>query len=151
MAFCKQLAQKHLNHAVDEGVDVVLAVTVVTTLDEVGELVLPAASGGVELEGPQEVGGGLEVGADGEDLVDQILHTDQTLAAEHLLDQRVVRQSNALAVDLGEAALVDQLLDRLQVGVPAKEWGERTGETNLDQVQRRRKKREEEKRAGTKS
>ncbi len=35
-----------------------------------------ATGGVVELEGPEEVAGLLEVGADGEDLVDQILQTD---------------------------------------------------------------------------
>ena len=38
------------------------------TLDEVVDLLPPPASRGVQLEGPQEVGRVLEVGADGEDL-----------------------------------------------------------------------------------
>lgn len=70
-----------------------------------------------ELEGPQEVGGLLEVGADGVDLVDQVLHTDDAVLAEVLLDDGVVGEGDALLVDLSVTALVDELLDALQVGV----------------------------------
>lgn len=108
----------NLVHLADEGVDGLLAVAKVTTLDEVLELAgAEAASGVAELEGPQEVGGLLEVGADGEDLVDEVLHADDAVLAEVLLDDGVVGQGDALLVDLAVAALVDELLDGLQVGV----------------------------------
>lgn len=70
-----------------------------------------------ELEGPEEVGGLLEVGADSEDLVDEILHTDDSVLAEVLLDDGVVGEGNTLLVDLSVSSLVDELLDGLQVGV----------------------------------
>ena len=71
---------KRLVHLLDEGVDVVLPVTKVTTLDEVLELAGTEATSGVaELEGPQEVAGLLEVGANGVDLVDQVLHADNAV------------------------------------------------------------------------
>lgn len=70
-----------------------------------------------QLEGPQEVGSLLEVGADGEDLVDQILDTDEAVLAEHILDDLVVGQGNALLVDLAISTLVDELAHRLQVGI----------------------------------
>lgn len=70
-----------------------------------------------ELEGPQEVVGLLEVGADGVDLVDQILHTDDAVLAEVLLDDLVVGEGNTLLVNLAVTALVDELADGLQVGV----------------------------------
>lgn len=76
-----------------------------------------ATVGVAELEGPQEVGGLLEVGADGVDLVDQVLHTDDAVLAEVLLDDGVVGERDALLVDLSVTALVDELLDALQVGV----------------------------------
>ena len=44
-------------------------VTVVTTLVEVSELLGETTSGGVELEGPEEVGGLLEVRTDSVDFV----------------------------------------------------------------------------------
>jgi len=70
-----------------------------------------------ELEWPQEVGSLLEVGADGEDLVDQILHADDTILAEATLNDGVVGKSNALLLDLSVSALVDEFTNGLQVGV----------------------------------
>lgn len=103
-----------------EGVDELLAVAVVTSLHEVGELVLPASGGGVQLEGPQPVGDHLEVLADGEDLMHNVLDTDDSLVAKSLLNQGVVSDGDALLLDLGESTLVDELLDCLQVGVTGK-------------------------------
>lgn len=95
-----------------------LTVAKITTLDEVLELAGAEATVGVaELEGPQEVGGLLEVGANIDDLVDEILHADDAVLAEVLLDDGVVGKSDALAVDLAVSALVDELLDALEVGV----------------------------------
>ena len=76
-----------------------------------------STSGVGELEGPEEVGGLLEVGADGVDLVDKILNTDNAVLAEVLLNDGVVGKSNALLVNLTVTTLVDELLDGLQVGV----------------------------------
>lgn len=109
---------KRLVHLPDEGVDVLLTVAKVTTLDVVLELAGTEATSGVgELEGPEEVGGLLEVGADGVDLVDQVLHADNAVLGEVLLDDGVVGEGNALLVDLGVTALVDELADGLEVGV----------------------------------
>lgn len=109
---------ENLVHLADEAVDGLLAVAKVTTLDVVLELAgAEATVGAAELEGPQEVGGLLEVGADSVDLVDEILHADDAVLAEVLLNDGVVGEGSALLVDLAVSALVDQLLDRLQVGV----------------------------------
>ena len=106
-----------------------LAVAEVTALDEVTELAGAEATGGRgELEGPQEVGGLLEVGADGVDLVDQVLDADDAVLAEVLLDQLVVGDGQALLVDLSVTALVDELTDGLQVGVAV-------GDEGLDDLQ----------------
>ena len=95
-----------------------LTVAEVTALNEVLELAGAEATSGVgELEGPEEVGGLLEVGADGVDLVDEILHADDAVLAEVLLNDGVVGEGNALLVDLAVSALVDKLLDGLEVGV----------------------------------
>jgi len=115
---CRHLESKDLVHLADEGVDLLLAVAEVTTLNEVLELARAEAAGGVgQLEGPQEVGSLLEVGADGVDLVDEILHADDAVLAEVLFNDGVVGEGNALLVDLAVSALVDKLLDGLQVGV----------------------------------
>ena len=95
-----------------------LSVTQVTTLDEVLELAGSETTSGVgQLERPEEVASLFEVGADGVDLVNQILHTDDAVLAEVLLNDGVVGEGNALLVDLSVTALVDKLLDGLQVGV----------------------------------
>ena len=84
----------------------VFTVAQVTTLDEVLKLPLvEAAVGAVQLEGPQEARGLLEVGADGVDLVDEILHTDHAVLSEVLLDDLVVSQRQALLVNLAISAL----------------------------------------------
>ena len=70
-----------------------------------------------ELEWPQEVGSLLEVGANSEDLVDQILNADNAILAEAALNESIVGESNALLVNLSISTLVDELADCLQVGV----------------------------------
>lgn len=101
-----------------------LTVAKVTTLDVVLELAGTEATSGVgELEGPEEVGGLLEVGADGVDLVDQVLHADNAVLGKVLLDDGVVGEGNALLVDLGVSALVDELTDGLKVGVTVSDEG----------------------------
>lgn len=90
----------------------------VTALHEMSEFSGAETSSWVaELKGPQEVGGLLEVGADSEDLVDQILHAHDAVLAEAALDEGVVSEGNALLVDLSVSTLVDELTDGLQVGV----------------------------------
>ena len=72
--------------------------------------------GVAELEWPEEVGGLLEVGSDGVDFVNEVLHANDAVLAEVLLDDGVVGQSDALLVDLAIAALVHKLPDGLEVG-----------------------------------
>lgn len=66
------LAKKQLKtYASDQFVNVLFTITRVTTFDEVENLLVgPSTSGVGELERPEEVGDGLEVGSDGEDFVD---------------------------------------------------------------------------------
>ena len=82
-----------------------------------------ATSGVGELEGPEEVVGLLEVGADSVDLVDQVLHADNAVLAELLLDDLVVGERNTLGVDLTVTALVDKVTDGLEVGVTVGDVG----------------------------
>lgn len=76
-----------------------------------------AAIGVGQLEGPQEVVCLLEVGSDGEDLVDQVLNADNAVLAKGVLDKLVVSQRDALLVDLAISTLVDKLTYGLKVGV----------------------------------
>lgn len=108
----------NLVHLADETVDVLLTVTGVTTLDVVLELASAETTVRVgQLEGPEEVVGLLEVGANGVNLVDQILHADNAELAEVLLNDLVVGEGSALLVDLSVTTLVQKLADGLQVGV----------------------------------
>jgi hypothetical protein len=59
----------------------------------------------------------LEVGTNSEDLVDQILHTDNTILAKAVLDNSVIGKSNTLLLDLSVPALVDELTDGLEVRI----------------------------------
>jgi len=76
-----------------------------------------------EFEGPEEVGDGLEVGADGVDLVDDILNAGDAELAKAVLDEFIVGDGQTLLVDLSVATLVDELADGLQVRVSVgNEW-----------------------------
>ena len=57
----------------------------------------------------------LEVGANSEDLVDEVFHGEDVVFAEVLLDEGVVGQWNALLVDLGKATLVDEFANGFEI------------------------------------
>lgn len=98
--------------------DVLFPVAQVTTLNEVQELAgLEAAGRVAELERPEEVGCLLEAWTASYDFVDQVLHADNAVLAEVLLDDLVVGEGDALLVDLAVTTLVKELTDGLEVGV----------------------------------
>ena len=83
-------------------------------------LELPCAestSGIRELERPQEVACLLEVRTNRDDFVDQILHADNAKFAQVFLNELVVCESDTLLVDFTVAPLVDELTDRLEIGI----------------------------------
>jgi hypothetical protein len=82
-----------------------------------------AAAGRLQLEGPQEVGHFLEIGAGSVDLVDNILNALNTVLANASLDNLVAAERDSLAGDLAVAALVYQSSDGLQVGVAVSNEG----------------------------
>ena len=92
------------------------AVASLSTFVKVGQLALVPAQGGGQLEGPDEVVDFLEVGADGEDFVDDVFDARDAFGAQGVFDDAIVGQRNALFVDLAETTLVDQLTDGFQVG-----------------------------------
>lgn len=114
---------EYLIHLADELIHELLPVAVVATLHKVHTLAVHAAERAVELEGPEEVVGLLEVLAAREDLVDEVLDADNALLAERLLDDVVAGQGDALTAHLAVAALVDQLAHALEVGVPVGDVG----------------------------
>lgn len=117
-AIDKSLINTYLVHLLHQGVDVLLSVTVVTTLDEVVELSSSETTVRVgQVEWPQEVVGLLEVRTNGVDLVDQVLDRQDTVLAQVGLDDGVFRQRNSLLVDLTITSLVHQLSDGGQAWV----------------------------------
>jgi hypothetical protein len=95
-----------LIHLFDQFVDLVLSVAQITAFDKVLEFpFVEATSRAVQLERPQEIRGLLEVGADGVNLMDQVLHTDHAVFAEVLLNDLVVSQRKSLLVDLAVTSL----------------------------------------------
>jgi hypothetical protein len=102
----------------DQSIDLVLSVTQVTALNIMFELSrTEAASGVAELEWPEEVGSLLEVGANSEDLMDQVLHANNAVFSKVGLNESVISESNALLINLAITTLVDELSDGLEVGV----------------------------------
>jgi hypothetical protein len=59
----------------------------------------------------------LEVWTNSEDLVNQILHTDNAVFTKAVLDNGVIGESNTLLVNLSISALVDELTDGLEVWI----------------------------------
>ena len=112
-----------LDHSVNELTNEDFMVTIVTTFVEVSELLGETASGSVKLEGPEEVGGLLEVRTDSVDFVNQIFDGEDAVLAEDLLDLLVVDERDTLAVQLGITTLVDEFADGLEVGVTVGDVG----------------------------
>lgn len=80
-------------------------------------LLAPATGRGIQLEGPQEIGGPLEIGANGEHFMDEILDALDVLRSQFTLNGEVVGDWDALTLMLDESAFVDQMTHRLQVGI----------------------------------
>lgn len=79
-------------HLLNQRIDLVLSVPQIPPLHKVFEFTRPEATGGaVQLKWPEEITSLLEIGADGVDFVDQILHADDTVLAQVGFDKLVVR------------------------------------------------------------
>merc|ERR1719411_1130061 len=109
---------KILDHFLQEVVDLVLSATEVSTLDRVVGLLSPSPSWVVQLEGSQEVGGVLEVWSNSENLVDQILNTDNSHLARLVLNNVVGGDWSSVSIDLDKSTFVDEITNSLQVGGP---------------------------------
>ena len=107
-----------LVHLSDQSIDLILTIAIITALDVVLEFACSEATVGVrQLERPQEVIGLLEVGSDGHDLVNEVLHANDAELAEMILDELVIGERDSLLVNLAIATLVDQFANGLQIGI----------------------------------
>ena len=70
-----------------------------------------------ELEGNEELIHNLELVPNGVNLVNNVLHADDVVLPKRVLDDGVVGDGLPLVVDVHEPTLVDELTNRLQVGV----------------------------------
>jgi len=112
-ALLYSIEPRFLNHALDKLVDLLSAVSGFSALQEVDELRLvrePAARAG-KLERPQEVVGFLEVRPDSVDFVDEVRTALDSHRSNTFLNDRVVRNGDALFVELAETALEDELFN----------------------------------------
>ena len=107
----------------DQSVDLVLTVSVVTTLLEVEDLLVPSTVRGRQLEGGQELVDVLELVTAGVELVDHVLNADNTVLSDGVLDHGVVGDGLPLLVDVDVPSLVNKLFDGLEVGVTVSNVG----------------------------
>lgn len=106
------LSGNRLIHLLDQRIDLLLPVPQIATLHIMLEFPRPEPTRRVrQLERPEEIARLLEIRPHGHDLVHQVLNTDDTKFAEILLDDLVVREGNALAIDLSISPLVDEVAD----------------------------------------
>jgi len=80
-------------------------------------LLPPSASGGVQLEWPQEVGCILERFTNGKYFMYQIFHTDDVSAAQSFFNDGVGSQWNSSVVNLGKSTFVNQFTDCFQIRI----------------------------------
>ena len=107
-----------LVHPPNEFVDEALPVTVVATLDVVNCLLSPAAGWIVQLERPQEIADFLEVGTHSEDLMDNVLHANDPVLSECLLDLTIAgERMSSMTIKLPIAPFVDEFPGTLEIGI----------------------------------
>ena len=70
-----------------------------------------------QFERPQKIARLLEIRSHSHNLMHQILHTDDTIIAQLLLDDGVVGESDTLLIDFAVAALIDEVADGFDGGV----------------------------------
>jgi len=110
------LSTNLLEHSGNQSVDLFFSVTPVSTLHERMSLVIETTLGGVQLEGPHEVVGLLEVRTNSVELVDQVFNADDAELSKSLFNNQVAGEGNSLLVDLTVTSLVDHLGDGILGG-----------------------------------
>jgi hypothetical protein len=106
----------YLVHSGEQFVNSVFSVASITAFNNVSQLLVEATERAVQLEGPQELVDNLEFRTNSNELVDNILNAENAVFAQSLFNDAVVSDGQALAVNLGEATLVNQFADSLEVG-----------------------------------
>ena len=108
----------NLKHFLDELIDFVFTVSRFSVFDEMRNLLSLEPTGRVgQMESPEEGVGLLKVGPNSEDFMNKIFHTDDSKRFKFVFNHRVVSNWNALLVDLGEPALVDNFTHVFEVRI----------------------------------
>lgn len=126
----------------DKLVDELCAVAAIATLRKVGVLALPAKAGVRQLEWPQELVHLTEVGAHGNDLVNDVLDANDAVLAEMVGNDLVARDWQTLTIDLCESTLEYEFAHALEVWIAISDERLNTlehvdgsvGETNKDTI-----------------
>ena len=106
-----------LVHPSNKPVDLVFPVASISTFYKMGGLFLHSTSWRRQFKGPQEVVCFFEMFSNGIDLMNQILHADDSIFPKRSSNQCIVCQGNSLFVDFAITTLVDQFIYRLQIWV----------------------------------
>jgi len=115
-AFLPVSLECNSNHFLEKTVDEFFSVAEVAALREVVRLLSPSAARIVQLEVPKEIVSHFEVGSNGEDFVNEILHADDSELAQSLLND-FVGEGASSSLQLSVSALVDEFADGLEVGI----------------------------------
>ena len=90
----------------------------VTTFNKVRSLLSISATSIAQFKRPQEIIGFLKVFSHGEDLMDKILCTDDTVLAKALLDEGIVSKGRPSLFNFAKSSFVDQFSYALQIRIP---------------------------------
>ena len=112
-----------LVHPSNKPVDLVFPVASISTFYKMGGLFLYSTLWRRQFKGRQEVVCFFEMFSNGIDLMNQILHADDSVFPKRSSNQWVVCQGNSLLVHFAITTLVDQFIYRLQIWVhPCNVW-----------------------------
>ena len=111
-----------LVHPSNKPVDLVFPVASISTFYKMGGLFLHSTSWRRQFKGPQEVVCFFETFSNGIDLMNQILHADDSIFPKRSSNQCVVCQGNSLLVDFAITTLVDQFIYELQIWIRRRQW-----------------------------
>ena len=90
----------------------------VTTFDKVCCLLSVSTTSVAQFKWPQEIAGLLEMLSDGEDLVDEVLHTDDAVLTKVLLNDGIISDGSPALLNFAKSPLVDQFTHTFQIRVP---------------------------------
>lgn len=108
-----------LVHLSNQAIDVILPVSMVTTFNKVCSLLSVSTTSVAQFEWPQEVVGFLEMLSHREDLVNEVLHADDTVLTKLFFNNGIIGNGRTTLFNFAESSFVDQFTYTFQIRVPA--------------------------------